>query len=184
MLHLKTIALLFSITLIGCTSSPHAWQGQSGSKRVFIELETTPDGTSQAFLSLPEQWVEKAKADTLVLSDESILAIFNRENIRFEGSFRSGKDSIQAEVTTYGKRREFALGKVDSLQPVYFAQNPRPPYPYRSEEVTYVSCDSIQVAGTLTIPQGKGPFRLPLLYPELGNKTGTEPFPATSPFSK
>ena len=79
MLHLKTIALLFSITLIGCTSSPHAWQGQSGSKRVFIELETTPDGTSQAFLSLPEQWVEKAKADTLVLSDESILAIFNRE---------------------------------------------------------------------------------------------------------
>ena len=69
MLHLKTIALLFSITLIGCTSSPHAWQGQSGSKRVFIELETTPDGTSQAFLSLPEQWVEKAKADTLVLSE-------------------------------------------------------------------------------------------------------------------
>ena len=102
MLHLKTIALLSSVTLIGCTSSPHAWQGQSGSKRVFIELETTPEGTSQAFLSLPEQWIDKAKADTLVLSDESILAIFNRENIRFEGSFHSGKDSIQAEVTTYG----------------------------------------------------------------------------------
>lgn len=65
MLHLKTIALLSSVTLIGCTSSPHAWQGQSGSKRVFIELETTPEGTSQAFLSLPEQWIDKAKADTL-----------------------------------------------------------------------------------------------------------------------
>ena len=32
MLHFKTIALLSSVTLIGCTSSPHAWQGQSGSK--------------------------------------------------------------------------------------------------------------------------------------------------------
>lgn len=40
MLHFKTIALLSSVTLIGCTSSPHAWQGQSGSKRVFIELKT------------------------------------------------------------------------------------------------------------------------------------------------
>ena len=33
MLHFKTIALLSSVTLIGCTSSPHAWQGQSGSNR-------------------------------------------------------------------------------------------------------------------------------------------------------
>ena len=175
MLHFKTIALLSSVTLIGCTSSPHAWQGQSGSKRVFIELETTPEGTSQAFLSLPEQWIDKAKADTLVLSDESILAIFNRENIRFEGSFHSGKDSIQAEVTTYRKTREFALGKVDSLQPIYFAQNPRPPYPYRSEEVTYVSCDSIQVAGTLTIPQGKGPFPAAIIISGTGKQ---------DPFSK
>jgi len=93
MLHFKTIALLSSVTLIGCTSSPHAWQGQSGSKRVFIELKTTPEGTPQGFLSLPEQWIDKAQADTLVLSDESILAIFNRENIRFEGAFYSGKDS-------------------------------------------------------------------------------------------
>ena len=141
MLHLKTIVLLFSVTLLGCTSSPHAWQGQSGSKRVFIELKTTPEGTPQAFLSLPEQWIDKAQADTLVLSDESILAISNRENIRFEGAFHSGKDSIQAEVTTYGKIREFTLGKVDSLRPIYFSQNPHPPYPYHSEEITYMSCD-------------------------------------------
>lgn len=184
MLHFKTIALLFSITLIGCTSSPHAWQGQSGSKRVFIELETTPDGTSQAFLSLPEQWVEKAKADTLVLSDEGILAIFNRENIRFEGFFRSGKDSIQAEVTTYGKRREFALGKVDSLQPVYFAQNPHPPYPYRSEDVRYASCDSIQVAGTLTIPRGKGPFPAAIIISGTGKQDRDGTFSGHKPFLK
>ena len=184
MLHFKTIALLFSVTLIGCTSSPHAWQGQSGSKRVFIELETTPEGTFQAFLSLPEQWVEKAKADTLVLSDEGILAIFNRENIRFEGSFRSGKDSIQAEVTTYGKRREFALGKVDSLQPVYFAQNPRPPYPYRSEDVCYASCDSIQVAGTLTIPRGKGPFPAAIIISGTGKQDRDGTFSGHKPFFK
>ena len=49
MLHLKTIVLLFSVTLLGCTSSPHAWQGQSGSKRVFIELKTTPEGTPRSF---------------------------------------------------------------------------------------------------------------------------------------
>lgn len=184
MLHFKTIALLSSVTLIGCTSSPHAWQGQSGSKRVFIELKTTPEGTPQAFLSLPEQWIDKAQADTLVLSDESILAIFNRENIRFEGAFHSGKDSIQAEVTTYGKIREFTLGKVDSLRPIYFSQNPHPPYPYHSEEITYVSCDSIQVAGTLTFHRAKALFPRPSLYPAPGNKIETEPFPATNPSSK
>ena len=156
MLYLKTIKLLFFLPLLGCTSTPHAWQGQAGSKRIFIELQTTPEGINRAFLSLPEQWVNNAEADSLILSDKDILAIVERDGIQFEGTFHSGKDSIRAKVTTYGKTREFNLGKVDSLQPLCFPQNPRPPYPYRSEDITYTSCDSIQVAGTLTVPQGKG----------------------------
>lgn len=182
MLYLKTITLLFFLPFACCTSSPHAWQGQSGSKRVLVELENTPEGTTRAFLSLPEQWVNKTEADTLVLSDTGILAVFNRENIRFEGNFHSGKDSIRAEVTIYGKTREFSLGKVDSLQPLYFPQNPRPPYPYHSEEVSYVSCDSILVAGTLTLPQGKGTFPAVIIVSGTGKQDRDGTFSGHKPF--
>ena len=182
MLYLKTITLLIFLALIGCTSSPHAWQGQSGSKRIFIKLETTPEGTYQAFLSLPEQWIDNVQADTLVLSDKNILAIFNRENIQFKGAFHSSKDSILATVTIYGNTKKFSLGKVDSLQPIYFPQNPCPPYPYHSEEISYTSCDSIQIAGTLTIPKGEGPFPAAIIISGTGKQDRDGTFSGHKPF--
>ena len=182
MLYLKTITLLFFLPLLGCTSTPRTWQGQAGSKRIFIELQTTPEGINRAFLSLPEQWVNNAEADSLTLSDKDILAIVERDGIQFEGTFHSGKDSIRAKVTTYGKTREFNLGKVDSLQPLYFPQNPRPPYPYRSEDITYTSCDSIQVAGTLTVPRGKGPFPAAIIVSGTGKQDRDGTFSGHKPF--
>src|SRR5688572_14645254 len=39
------------------------------------------------------------------------------------------------------------------------SQEPRPPLPYRSEDVRYRNASAgIDLAGTLTIPQGSGPF--------------------------
>lgn len=37
-------------------------------------------------------------------------------------------------------------------------QEPHPPYPYREEEVTFDGPAGIKIAGTLTLPQGRGPF--------------------------
>ena len=49
----------------------------------------------------------------------------------------------------------FTRGVVERRRP----QEPRPPYPYRGEEVTFPNDGAgITLSGTLTLPQGEGPF--------------------------
>ena len=37
-------------------------------------------------------------------------------------------------------------------------QTPQKPYPYRDEDVAYPSAPGVRLAGTLTLPPGRGPF--------------------------
>jgi pimeloyl-ACP methyl ester carboxylesterase len=62
-------------------------------------------------------------------------------------------------------------------------QNPVKPYPYREEEVTYQNKTAgIKLAGTLTIPQGKGPFTTVLLITGSGAQDRDESLMGHKPF--
>lgn len=60
-------------------------------------------------------------------------------------------------------------------------QEPRPPFPYRSEEVSYRSGD-IGLAGTLTMPEGDGPFTAVLLLTGSGPQDRDETLYGHKPF--
>lgn len=51
----------------------------------------------------------------------------------------------------------------DAEMAVRRTQEPRPPYPYRTEEVAYESAPGVRLAGTLTLPAGDGPHPAVLL---------------------
>ncbi|MFC4126430.1 alpha/beta hydrolase family protein [Nocardia rhizosphaerae] len=60
-------------------------------------------------------------------------------------------------------------------------QDPVPPYPYRSEDVSYASGD-ITIAGTLTEPEGDGPFPAILLITGSGPQDRDESLMGHRPF--
>ncbi|WP_245591371.1 alpha/beta hydrolase family protein [Derxia gummosa] len=63
------------------------------------------------------------------------------------------------------------------------AQTPLPPYPYRSEDVVYVNERShLQLAGTLTVPQGAGPFPAVILISGSGPQDRDESYYGHKPF--
>jgi hypothetical protein len=62
-------------------------------------------------------------------------------------------------------------------------QNPVKPYPYREEDVTYKDNQAgIKLAGTLTIPQRKGPFTAVLLITGSGQQDRDESLMGHKPF--
>jgi len=62
-------------------------------------------------------------------------------------------------------------------------QNPKKPYPYKEEDVKYRNpAAGITLAGTLTIPQGKGPFRAVLLISGSGPNDRDEELMDHRPF--
>jgi pimeloyl-ACP methyl ester carboxylesterase len=54
-------------------------------------------------------------------------------------------------------------------------QTPKPPFPYRAEEVAYVNpASGLKLAGTLTLPPGPGPFPVALLITGSGTQDRDE----------
>jgi pimeloyl-ACP methyl ester carboxylesterase len=65
-------------------------------------------------------------------------------------------DRISGAFTQGGRAFEFELVR-STAQAQRRPQDPQPPFPYRVEEVTFNNQD-VTLAGTLTIPEGVGPF--------------------------
>jgi uncharacterized protein len=61
-------------------------------------------------------------------------------------------------------------------------QVPRPPFPYRAEEVTVPSVPGVTLAGTLTLPQGAGPHPAVLLVTGSGPQDRDETLLGHKPF--
>lgn len=63
-------------------------------------------------------------------------------------------------------------------------QEPKPPFPYRSEEVRVENRkDSVILAGTLTVPEGKGPFPAVVLVTGSGPQNRDEELAGHKPFA-
>lgn len=63
-------------------------------------------------------------------------------------------------------------------------QEPKPPFPYRTEEVTvHNHKDSVTLAGTLTLPEGKGPFPAVVLVTGSGPQNRDEELMGHKPFA-
>jgi pimeloyl-ACP methyl ester carboxylesterase len=61
-------------------------------------------------------------------------------------------------------------------------QNPKPPYPYQSREIVIEASAMLKLAGTLTIPQGDGPFPAAVLITGSGQQDRDESLMGHKPF--
>ncbi|MFN2332958.1 MAG: alpha/beta hydrolase family protein [Wenzhouxiangellaceae bacterium] len=75
---------------------------------------------------------------------------------RFEGS-RAG-DAIKGTFSQAGQSFPLTLERAVSAAPPKRPQEPSEPLPYRSEAVSFEGAGEIRLAGTLTRPEGSGPF--------------------------
>jgi uncharacterized protein len=96
----------------------------------------------------------------------------------FRGRFDT-VDRIAGEFTQSGQRFPFTLQRGETV--VARPQEPRPPWPYRSEEVLYCNGD-VSLAGTLTLPNGGGPFTAVLLITGSGAHDRNESLVGHKPF--
>ena len=92
MFYLKITVFIILFPLLTQAQTRQCWQGQQGSKRVLVELITTPEGNHQLFFTLPEAWVNRVEADSLAITPNGISGSRNPENIRFNGTFTSNRD--------------------------------------------------------------------------------------------
>lgn len=98
----------------------------------------------------------------------------------FHGRYDRSADAVTGTFTQSGQDLALTMhrGKVPTPPR---PQEPQPPWPYTSEDVSYRS-DDITIAGTLTRPRGRGPFPAVVLVTGSGPQDRNEEIAGHKPF--
>ena len=151
---------------------------------VVFHIVTTADGL-HADLDSPDQGARGISASSVTRQESSLKIEVQKIGGVFEGKVASDGKSIDGTWTQNGARLPLLLKPVNNATQLERKrpQNPTKPYPYREEEVSYDNkAQHVTLAGTLTVPQGKGPFPAVLLIPGSGAHDRDETLLGHKPF--
>lgn len=131
---------------------------------------TTMDSPTQGVFGFPVQSSE-------CLSDGELTLKIPQIQFRYVGKVRS--DSlIEGTVTQAGQSLPLNLVRTARKAGVSSEPErpgtPKPPFPYREEEVSVTTKDGIKLSGSLTLPEGEGPFPAVLLISGSGPQDRNE----------
>lgn len=133
--------------------------------RLLFCIANSPDGMI-ATMKSPDQTEMVVATSSAELRGSTLVMGFIHLAARFEGRLNEAVNTIEGNWTQSGHALPLILRRTipgEELKPSR-PQEPGPPYPYCEKQVLYRSRGtSFALAGTLTIPQGKGPFPAVLL---------------------
>ena len=101
----------------------------------------------------------------------------------WSGTLSPDGKTLAGAWTQAGKSRPLTLALGTASGPRARPQTPKPPFPYRTEEVTVASAPGVTLAGTLTLPDGKGPFPAAVMITGSGPQDRDETIFGHKPFA-
>ncbi|HUU04685.1 MAG TPA: alpha/beta fold hydrolase [Patescibacteria group bacterium] len=151
--------------------------------QLVFRIAKNPDGTWQALLDSPDQGAKDIPTSKVVVENERLLIEVQVVAGAFEGKIKADFSEISGQWKQAGLDIPLVLKKTDRVQGPNRPQEPKKPYPYREEEVSYENpTAAIKLAGTLTLPSGNGPFPVVLLITGSGQQDRDETVMGHKPF--
>ena len=162
-----------------------SWVGVIGPDTLALEVGVTfeeVDGTFAGRIAIPIQSFE-GLLGVRAATEQTINFVI--EGVPGDPTFEAtlAEDQLQGTFTQRGASYPFTLTRSDAplSVPGSRPQDPQPPLPYREEEVTYSNGD-VTLAGTLTLPEGNGPFPAMLMITGSGAQNRDEELAGHRPF--
>ncbi|MCG9134710.1 alpha/beta fold hydrolase [Candidatus Poribacteria bacterium] len=164
------------------------WEGQIEipGQPIAVKIDlTVNDGDWSGTIDIPAQGAKGLSlSDILVVEEDSSLRVkFSilgvPGNPTFDGKLQDG--AISGPFSQGGATFSFRLSRDVVVKDPARPQEPKPPFPYKIEEVAFQN-GTVNLAGTLTLPQGNGPFPAVLLISGSGLQDRDETLVGHKPF--
>lgn len=163
------------------------WQGvlkfPGAELQLVFRISQNPDGTWMALLDSPDQGAKDIPTSKVVVENDRLLIESKAVAGAFEGKIKADFSEIAGQWKQAGLDIPLLLKKTDRVQGPNRPQEPKKPYAYLEEEVSYENpTAAIKLAGTLTLPSGNGPFPVVLLITGSGQQDRDETVMGHKPF--
>jgi hypothetical protein len=147
-----------------------------------LRVSTGPGGTIASFDS-PDQMVQGLPVTGLARDGDTVRFTVAAGNTTFTGVLAG--DRLSGRWTD-GTETQFVRRAAGAqAAAIRRPQTPQPPFPYRAEEVSIPNSHApgVTLAGTLTLPQGRGPFPAAILITGSGAQDRDETLFDHKPFA-
>jgi pimeloyl-ACP methyl ester carboxylesterase len=160
------------------------WEGKlnagGANVRLVFHIEDSDYGPV-ASLDSPDQGQKGIPVREVTFDGEYLALDIAAIGARYEAKWVDG--ALEGTWKQGGGEIPFNMEKVDEVAAADRPQNPEPPFPYAIEEVRFGSrADDAVLAGTLTLPQGEGPFPAAILITGSGQQDRDETIFEHKPF--
>lgn len=162
-----------------------AWSGNlvAAGLRLIVHITNTDQGL-RATMDSPDQVVNNVPATSVTRDGNSLTIEWKQIGGKFTGTVNAARTEMEGTWSQGGQSLALHLSRGEGKsEPVRRPQDPVKPYPYREEDVSYENkAAGITLAGTLTIPPGKGPFPAVFLITGSGPQDRNEALAGHRPF--
>src|SRR5690349_9190026 len=150
--------------------------------RIALKIQKTADGYAAKFDSL-DQGQKDLPIDSIVLNGDKLTFTAAKFGINYEGTLNTAGDEIAGTLKQGANVSPMIFKRIAELPKFNRPQEPKKPYPYDEEEVSYRNQkDNIKIAGTLTLPRSDGPHPVVLLISGSGSQDRNETIAGHHPF--
>ncbi len=150
--------------------------------RIVFKISRNTDGSLHATMDSPDQGAENIPVNKVTFENDKLHLESNVIQGSFDGTMKSD-GSIQGTWQQRGLSFPLVLKRTDEAPKLHRPQEPKKPYPYIEEEVSYENAAAgITLAGTLTLPRPGGPFPAVLLISGSGAQDRNETVAGHRPF--
>jgi pimeloyl-ACP methyl ester carboxylesterase len=161
------------------------WEGvlKAGALDLRIVFKVKKDGDGfKATMDSPDQGAKDIPLTKATFADGKLTLELEKVGT-YNGKLAEDSKSLAGEWKQGGKAFPLELKKVEKVSEARRPQVPKPPFPYKSEDVTFPSlAKDVTMAGTLTLPEGAGPFPAAILITGSGPQDRDETIFEHKPF--
>lgn len=202
-LHLSTFALLATITLTAQAADPAQgpsqpakpvsgegaagdWLGAldvgSMKLRLALHVEKRDDGSLGAILDSLDQGA-KIPVDAVGFERRTLRLELKALGASYQGTLNADGSALEGLWSQGGRELPLTFHRLEKAFALNRPQHPAGPFPYQSREVTFRSeAGNVQLAGTLLLPEGGGPFPAVALVTGSGPQDRDETLAGHKPF--
>lgn len=150
--------------------------------RLVLKVEKSANGYAAKLDSL-DQGATDLPIDSIVLDGNKLTFSAAKFGFTYDGTLNQSGDEISGAFKQGPNEIPLILKRVAEAPKVNRPQDPKKPYSYDEQEVSYRNeKDNIKIAGTLTLPRNGGPYPAVLLITGSGSQDRNETIAGHHPF--
>jgi fermentation-respiration switch protein FrsA (DUF1100 family) len=150
--------------------------------RIVFNLLVVEKDSLIATLDSPDQGAKNIKLGPVTFDGRSIKISAGAMLAEYNGMIKNDT-LIEGTWTQAGRSIELNISRLKKVFTLNRPQEPKSPFPYNTEDVTFTNTKfNIELAGTVTIPKGNGPFPAVILITGSGAQNRNEELLGHKPF--